>query len=163
MLAAFKRYGLPSELSSRTTDAEWGAALSIGEMGFHTTPGQIVNFVAAVGDGGVFNNESKVERIPIRLMQEGTARELRAALLDAVDHGTGRGIRGRVRGGWRIGGKTGTGPANHHPYDGCFAGLAFDEKGAARYAFATFIFGGGKGGGIAAEVSVDLINFLARD
>jgi cell division protein FtsI/penicillin-binding protein 2 len=159
MLAAFKAYGLPSALPPATSDADWGAALSIGEIGFQTTALQIVSFLQAVGNGGI-----RIDLPPragtIRIMQEDTARELRTALLDTVERGTGRGIRGHVKSGWRIGGKTGTGPAAHQPYDGWFAGLAFDDKGVPRYAFATLILGGGKGGGIAAEVSADVINFL---
>jgi beta-lactamase class D len=66
------------------------------------------------------------------------------------------GILGRMGQKWKLGGKTGT---NSDP-DGIFAGLVCDASGAPRYAFATYIKLGGKGGGVAAEVSADLMKFI---
>jgi hypothetical protein len=57
---------------------------------------------------------------------------------------------------WKIGGKTGTNSAE----DGTFAGIVCDAHGVPRYSFAAFIKGGGKGGGVAAEVSADLMKFI---
>ena len=46
------------------------------------------------------------------------------------------------------------------PYDGYFAGRVFDSAGIPRFAAATYIRAGGRGGGAAAEVSADLARFI---
>jgi cell division protein FtsI/penicillin-binding protein 2 len=62
----------------------------------------------------------------------------------------------RLGGGrWRLGGKTGTGPATASPHDGWFAGLIFDGT-EPRYAIAVYIDRHGPGGGVAAGIAADV-------
>ncbi|HEV3455513.1 MAG TPA: penicillin-binding transpeptidase domain-containing protein, partial [Thermoanaerobaculia bacterium] len=111
---------------------------------------------AAPGTAAAGSGTSRGQRI----MRAETARRLQLAMLDAVQRGSAAGIRERLGGQWKIGGKTGTGPGGAHPYDGCFVGLVFDPRGEPRYTVATYIKAGGRGGGVAAEVSADLARFL---
>jgi hypothetical protein len=155
-------------LSSATPDAEWAEALSVGETHFSTTLLHLSRFLQAVGDGGVMLTPSLREtpdggRAPVRgarVFSQTTAAKLQSAMLDAVRRGSAMGVKDRLRGGWRLGGKTGTGPAQAQPHDGCFVGLAFDPKGAPRYTVAIYVRHGGKGGGAAAEIAADVINAM---
>jgi cell division protein FtsI/penicillin-binding protein 2 len=147
-----------------TADEDWASAFSIGETGFNATLLHISRFMEAIGNGGVMiapsariHAEAVVKPDSgMRVMQASTAEHLQSAMLDNVLRGTAVGILGRMGDKWKIGGKTGT---NSDP-DGIFAGLVFDASGAPRYAFATYIKRGGKGGGVAAEVSADLVKFI---
>lgn len=153
VLDELRRFGFAAPsvtLSADSSNAEWGDALSIGESGFSVTILEISRFLEAVGnDGG-------------RMMKRETARHLQLAMLGTVERGTAKGVRDRVRPAtWKIGGKTGTGPAQAKPYDGWFAGLIFGPDGRPRYTIATFIKERGLGGGVAAEVSADMASYLA--
>lgn len=94
------------------------------------------------------------------MVRAGTARKLQAAMIDTVLRGTATGIRGRLGGEWLIGGKTGTGPGDVRPWDGCFAGLVFDGNRVARYAVVSYIRRGGRGGGAAAELAAELVKSM---
>jgi beta-lactamase class D len=156
-------------------DDEWASSFSLGESGFSVTLLHLSRFLQAVGNGGEMiaplarTRERAAPRTAAagsgtsrgqRIMRAETARRLQLAMLDAVQRGSAAGIRERLGGPWKIGGKTGTGPAEAHPYDGCFAGLVFDPQGMPRYTVATYIKAGGRGGGAAAQVSADLARFL---
>ena len=151
-------------VKSDAADEDWASAFSIGESGFRVTLLHISQFMQTVGNGGVMIapsarihlSASAGKTLEKRAMQASTARRLQSAMLDNVQRGTALGIRGRMGEKWKIGGKTGT---NSDP-DGIFAGLVFDESAVPRYAFATYIKLGGKGGGVAAEVSADLVKFI---
>jgi hypothetical protein len=150
------RFGVPpcsntrqtdcQSLSPKDSDAQWANALSLGETEFRVTPMALARFLRIVGSGGAIAGSPRV-------MRDDTAHALRAAMIDTVRIGTASGIRGRLGALGQIGGKTGTGPANTHPYDGIFAGLVFDRRGDARYAIVTYVRHGGRGGGIAADIS----------
>jgi cell division protein FtsI/penicillin-binding protein 2 len=150
---------------SDAADEDWASAFSIGETGFGVTLLHISRFMQAVGNGGVMvapsarihGSAGTGNASEKRVMQASTAEHLQSAMLDNVERGTAMGIRERMGDRWKIGGKTGT---NSDP-DGIFAGLVFDASGAPRYAFATYVKLGGKGGGLAAEVSADLMKFIA--
>jgi hypothetical protein len=158
LLKDLGRFGFPAcdagrtvnctTLSSATSDAVWADAMSIGEADFRVTVSGLGGFVAAAGNRG-----ETVGPRPTRMLRTETARQLQAAMLDTVQTGTATGIKDALGAEGRMGGKTGTGPAAANPYDGAFVGLVFDRKGAARYAVATYVRRGGKGGGAAAEIS----------
>jgi cell division protein FtsI/penicillin-binding protein 2 len=152
-------------------DEDWASAFSIGETGFRVTLLHISRFLQAVGNGGVMvppiarihDGVQKEDRTTTahsasakKVMLTSTAKLLQSAMLDNVQRGSGTGILGRMGNDWKIGGKTGT---NSDP-DGIFAGLVFDPQGRPRYAFATYVKRGGKGGGVAAEISADLMKFI---
>jgi cell division protein FtsI/penicillin-binding protein 2 len=155
-----------ASVAQDTPDNDWASAFSIGETGFSVTLLHISRFLQAVGNGGLMvapvarvhagTTRGDRDGVGKRVMQASTAKRLQSALIDNVERGTASGIRGRMGNTWRIGGKTGT---NSDP-DGIFAGLVFDAAGVARYAFATYIKRGGRGGGVAAEVSADVMRFI---
>jgi cell division protein FtsI/penicillin-binding protein 2 len=91
------------------------------------------------------------------------ARTLDADLRAAVERGTAASVATRLEGtGWRLGGKTGTGPNVVGPTsDGWFAGAVF-EGDVPRYTFAVFVEHHGPGGGVAASIAADLATSLAR-
>jgi hypothetical protein len=161
-----------TRLSPSTTDDGWASTLSIGEADFSATLLHLSRFMQAVGNDGVMLPPVALRASdrppaggpatvrPIRVMRPGTARRLQAAMRQAVERGTARGIRGRLGRGWTIGGKTGSGPGESRPSDGCFAALAFDARGAAQYAVVTYVQRGGRGGGAAADISASLIEFV---
>lgn len=157
-------------------DDGWSSALSIGETHMLTTALHVSRFLQAVGNGGSLcppvarrmrkNAEQSVEgpcRSHIRMLNERTARELSAAMLDVVKRGTATRIKDALSStGWIIGGKTGTGGIAGAPMskqNGWFAGLIFDRP-EARFTMATFVKGGGPGGGNAAEISAELARLL---
>jgi hypothetical protein len=149
----FARCGQPPcvSLSPVTGDADWVDTLSIGERRITVTLPQLSRFLRAVGDDGM------------GIMRRATARRLQAAMLDTVEKdGTAHGIEGRAGPGWRIGGKTGSGPGDARPTDGIFAGLVFDARGVARYTVVTYVRRGGFGGGAAAELSADVARAVVR-
>ncbi|MGD0189783.1 MAG: penicillin-binding transpeptidase domain-containing protein [Rhizomicrobium sp.] len=149
----FARCGRPPcvSLSSDTPDEEWADTMSVGEQRITVTLLQLSRFLRAVGTGGD------------GLMSRKVAQTLQSALLDTVEkNGTAHGILGRVGKGWRIGGKTGSGPGTEHPTDGIFAGLVFDSHGAARYTVVTYVRHGGPGGGAAADISADVARSIVR-
>ena len=140
--------GLPPgklDLGEQTDDATWGQTLSIGEINVTVTLEQVARFLRGVG-----------------ATSSPSARSMQSALRGCVTRGSASSVADRLTGtGWALGGKTGTGPASASPnYDGCFAGLIFkgDEP---RYAFAIYIQGRGKGGGVAARMAADLASWFA--
>jgi cell division protein FtsI/penicillin-binding protein 2 len=153
-----------TSVKSNATDEDWASAFSIGESGFSVTLLHVSRFMQTIGNGGtmsapsarVHENAETGKTSEKRVMQNSTAQKLVSAMIDNVQRGTAVGILGRVGDQWKIGGKTGT----NSEMDGTFAGIVCDAQGAPRYSFATFIRRGGKGGGVAAEVSADLMKFI---
>jgi membrane peptidoglycan carboxypeptidase len=159
-----------SKLDERTDEATWESALPLGEANFSVSLLHLSRFVQGIGNHGVMvapsYRESSVATGHLREPPAGTptmppavAARLRNAMLEVVESGTARGVKARVHGGWRLGGKTGTGPGAANPPDGIFVGLLFDPKGKARYTVAIYVVRGGKGGGAAAEIACDLFNY----
>jgi len=152
VLRDLRRYGL-SDLTLRpdASDTEWGSVLSLGEDEVPVTPLQVSTFLRAAGQGGA------------KLFSTGTAQRLRAALDGVVQHGTAAGIKHALADtGWRIGGKTGTGPGEcGDTCDGWFAGLLSDQRGA-RYVILVFIKGKGLGGGLAARTAASMAEYLVQ-
>jgi cell division protein FtsI/penicillin-binding protein 2 len=99
-----------------------------------------------------------------RLVKETTARKLQTAMQATVSRGTAMSIAGALTPtGWAMGGKTGTGPGPlpmGPQSDGWFAGLVFDDKGAARFTVATYVKHGGFGAGNAAKISAAVARYL---
>lgn len=158
-------------LSPQTPDLEWANDLSLGESGFSVTLLNLSRFLQAVGNGGVMlppmaqsSSQRSSNQLPAgggkRILSAATAEKLQSGMLDTVEHGTARSIRGRLSAAWELGGKTGTGPAGSIPYDGCFAGLAFDGKKVARFTVVSYVKRAGPGGGVAAQIASDLIQFI---
>jgi cell division protein FtsI/penicillin-binding protein 2 len=157
---------------------QWGAALSIGETHMTVTLLQVSRFMQAVGNDGVVCSPVAIRSAPEsravgehciaakRIIKKSTARRLQTAFLDTVKRGSASQIADAFNGtGWSIGGKTGTGGRPGVPLDqqdGIFAGVIFDRQGNARFTVATFVRGGGVGGGNAAEISAALGRFLAN-
>jgi cell division protein FtsI/penicillin-binding protein 2 len=161
-------------------DGHWSSVLSIGESHMMVTALQVSRFLQAVGNNGILcapvarsatkstAHESKPACSTLtRVVEEATARQLRAAMIDTVQRGTASGIATSLSGtGWTIGGKTGTGGRpgqTMSQQDGWFAGLVFDLHAKARYTVATFVRRGGRGGGNAADISAQLARFLLAD
>ena len=149
-LAALHSKGLgaaPGTFTLRhdSTDTAWGDCLSIGEHDVTVTLEQVARFLAEIGK-----------------RTDDTGHRLQAAMLDTVTRGSAAGVAPRLAGlDWQLGGKTGTGPAEAKPdYDGCFAGLIFQDK-RPRYAVSVFVTGKGRGGGVAAGIAADLTRWLA--
>jgi len=156
-------------------DGRWASVLSIGEDGLTVTLLHVSRFLQAVGNGGLLvqplalrdggDRDDRMMTPPLtpprpegtRIVAMSTAASLQAALSDAVLRGTASGIRGLPGHGWTIGGKTGTGPGEASPYDGCFAGLVFDRRRVARYTIASYVRRGGRGGGAAAQLGAELV------
>jgi cell division protein FtsI/penicillin-binding protein 2 len=126
------------------SDEDWSSALSIGESHMMMTALHVWRFLQAVGNNG-FLCPPMAKRLtgtiepaqkqacssPIRILNEATARQLAAAMLDLVKRGTATRIADAlVSTGWTIGGKTGTGGISGAPMskqNGWFAGLIFDR------------------------------------
>jgi hypothetical protein len=142
-------------LSANDSDADWANAMSLGETRFRVTPMGISRFLRVVANGGAVPGARRV-------MREDTAHALVSAMLDTVRIGSARDIRGRLGRLGLIGGKTGTGPGSEYPYDGIFAGLVFNRDGTPRYIVVTYVRHGGRGGGIAAEMSEEMAEMLLR-
>jgi cell division protein FtsI/penicillin-binding protein 2 len=167
LLPAAACVSLPPEAG----DERWASAFSIGEAGLSMTLLHVSRFLQAVGNGGILapptarSSAAPVtpssERQPRRgqIMRPSTARRLQAAMIAAVAHGSAAGIQAKLGGGWQIGGKTGTGPGDVRPWDGCFAGLVFDDRTAARYTLVSYVQRGGRGAGAAAHLAADLVKF----
>lgn len=148
-------------LTAQTSDADWASSLSIGETDITVSLEQLSGFLCAIGKTGVMVLSSlHTTSVPSNLMSRTTADQLEVAMLDAVAIGSSKGIRDRLGPEWKMGGKTGTGPADSHPYDGIFAGLVFDHDGPARYTVVCYVRNGGPGGGAAAEIASDLARFV---
>ena len=160
-----------TNLSPDTGTSEWASALSIGESSFSVTLLHLSRFMQAIGNRGILlqpaardtasaapsaNQSSSAKKI----MEASTASKLESAMIDNVERGTAKGVRGRLGPKWMMGGKTGTGPADANPFDGCFAGLLFDDRRQARYTVVAYIKRGGLGGGAAAEISADLFKSI---
>jgi hypothetical protein len=157
-----------TSLDAATPDAEWSTALSIGETDLTATLLHLSRFVQAIGDDGLMVAPRLVEsgRAPTtdppagtRIMSQTAAIKLQRAMIDAVAEGTASGVKGRLRGHWRLGGKTGTGPSAALPHDGCFVGLVFDPEGRPRFSLAIYLRHGGPGAGPPAEIAADLLNY----
>jgi len=158
-------------LDDRTDDGIWADAFSLGEANFSVSLLHLSRFMQAIGNRGI-------QVAPQYLLSgaaEGHRREppagervlgmtgvfkLQGLMREVVESGTAQGVKGRVRGGWMLGGKTGTGPGAANPADGIFVGLLFDPQNKARYTVAIYVERGGKGGGAAAEIASDLFNYM---
>jgi hypothetical protein len=177
-----KRLMPPPAIASLSdlNDDEWGAALSIGESHMSISALQVSAFLQAIGNEGVMCSpvafdmkhqsnglEEQLCIDPTRIVSPASSQQLVEAMLDTVRRGTARGIADSLKwAGWSIGGKTGTGGRSGAPLneqDGWFAGLIFNSESKARFTVATFVLKDGLGGGAAAEISVDLAHFLARE
>jgi len=145
VLEDLRRAGLSAlTLAPDADDATWADTLSLGEEHVTVTLPEVARFLRGVGAS-----------------QSRTARRLRRAMLDCVARGTARGVAPEQAGAaWKLGGKTGTGPASAEPHDGWFAGLAF-IGGAPRYALAVYVEGKGPGGGVAASIAAGMARILA--
>ena len=168
-------------LSEETKDEEWAESLSLGEINMSVTALHVSRLLQAIGNNGVLLTPvAREERATpsvtksaasprelnnsIRVMQENTALRLQSAMRDTVQRGTARSIAKTLEDtGWRIGGKTGSGPAllpKGDMVDGWFAGLIFDPQGKARFTVATFVRSGGYGGENAAKISAALARYI---
>jgi hypothetical protein len=134
-----------------TSDAEWGDALTLGEREVAVTPGEVSTFLRVVGQGATTQ------------LTATTSTRLARALEGVVEGGTASSVRMALAGtGWRLGGKTGTGPGPCGEHcDGWFAGLLSDRQGG-RYVILSFIRGRGPGGGVAAKTTATVAEYLAR-
>ena len=169
-----------ADLDETVKDGEWAEVLSLGESRMRVTALHVSRFLQAVGNDGVMRKPSAREEGPApatraasahpaaassAIMRPDTARRLQSAMLDTVERGSARSISRALAGGWRIGGKTGTGPGlvpAGSQMDGWFAGLIFGPRGKAEFTIATFVRQGGRGGGNAARVSAELARYLAN-
>lgn len=160
-----------SSLSQETSAEDWGKAFSIGESGFTVTLLQLASYMQAIGAGGrywplILRDEKArangTSHGPHFTMEGSTARKLQDALKLTVTEGTAQSIRNALKNGWTIGGKTGTRFEGDQPAESVFAGVAWDEKGNARYAFVTYMRRSGRGGEKAAQVSAQAINAIVN-
>jgi len=152
MLRDLRRYGLDGlSLRPDASNTEWGQVLSLGEEHVPVTPQQLSAFMRVIGQGGA------------GLFSGRTASRLRAALEGVVQGGSADAIKNALAGtGWRIGGKTGTGPGQCGAHcDGWFASLLSDQD-RPRYVILVFIRGRGIGGGLAAQTAATVAEFLVE-
>lgn len=152
MLRELRRYGLHGiSLRPDASDTEWAQVLSLGEDHVPVTPQQLSTFMRAIGEGGA------------GLFSERTALRLRTALEGVVQRGTADTIKDSLAGtGWRLGGKTGTGPGQCGAHcDGWFASLLSDQD-RPRYVILVFIRGRGFGSGIAAHTAASIAEYLVE-
>jgi hypothetical protein len=156
-----------SSLSQQTSAEEWGKAFSIGESGFTVTLLQLASYMQAIGAGGRYwplilrDEKARAKGTatgPFFTMEGSTARKLQQAMKLTVTEGTAQSIRNTLKNGWTIGGKTGTRFEGDQPAESIFGGMAWDNKGKARYAFVTYLRHAGRGGEKAAQVSAQAIN-----
>ena len=118
VLEDLRHYGLPDmTLKPDASDDEWSRVLSLGEEEVPVTPRQLSAFLRTIAQGGA------------RLFSQRTAKRLRTALENVVQYGTADSIKDALATtGWRIGGKTGTGPGQCGAHcDGWFASLLSDQ------------------------------------
>jgi hypothetical protein len=149
MLAELRGFGLGDGLTlpEDAEDERWGSALSIGEHDVGVTLPVVAGFLRAIGGGA-------------QLLRPATQQRLQAAMRDAVERGTAKSAGARLgASAWRLGGKTGTGPAGVNPHDGWFAGLIFEGK-APRYAICVYIEHRGPGGGVAAGIAAEVTRLV---
>ena len=137
-------------LSPETPDAEWASALSLGETDIRVAPAQLAGFLRIVARDGMGDHG--------RVLGVESARALRHAMIETVESGSAKSIAGLVPKGFAIGGKTGTGPAASHPYDGIFAGVWI--AGEHRASFVVYIRHGGKGGALPAKIAVEIMRTM---
>lgn len=153
MLRDLRRLGLGHlALRSDASDADWEAALTLGERNVPVTAQEVSAFLRDIArDGGT-------------VISADTARRLRNALDDVVSRGTATSIKNELAGtSWRIGGKTGTGPGDCRDHcDGWFASLASDSQ-RARYVILAFVRGQGLGSGVAAHATATIARSLAGE
>ena len=152
VLRDLRQFGLESlSLQPSVSDIEWGKVLSLGENKVQVTPEQLSAFIRAIGQGGA------------GLFSEATALKLRVALEGVVQRGTAATIKNALAGtGWRLGGKTGTGPGQCGEHcDGWFAGLLSDRD-RPRFVILVFIRGRGLGSGLAAHIAASIAEFLVQ-
>lgn len=121
-------------------DAEWADVFSLGEASVRETPMHLIAFLRDVARD-----------------DSAGARLLRAAMLGTVEtpNGTAHGLAGSLGEGWRIGGKTGSGPASDPPLNGCFAGFVQYGIGKPRLLVFAYVYHGGFGGGAAGHLAAD--------
>jgi hypothetical protein len=158
-----------SALSRETTPEEWGKAFSIGESGFTVTLLQLASYMQAIGAGGrywplILRDEKSpakgTGKGPYVTLEGSTARKLQQAMRSAVTEGTAQSVKSALKNGWTMGGKTGTRFEEDQPAEAVFAGLAWDEKGRARYAFVTYMRQAGRGGDKPTQISAQAINAI---
>lgn len=151
VLLDLRRLGLRHlTLRSDASDADWGAALTLGERDVLVSAEEVTAFLRAIAQGGATAVSAE------------TARRLRTALDDVVARGTATSIKDLLAGtGWHIGGKTGTGPGNCGDHcDGWFASIASDRV-QARYIILAYVRGKGLGSGVAARATATIVRHLA--
>ena len=149
VLAELGRRGLAIGPVADADDATWGSALSIGEHDAALTLRSVSTLLRAIGRS--------------EFVRPDTAGRLQNAMRGAIDRGTARGADAPLAGTtWRLGGKTGSGPAGATPSDGWFAGLVF-ERGEPRYTVAVYVDGRGRGGGVAASIAARITRALICD
>lgn len=152
VLRDLRRFGLRHlTLRSDTSDADWGAALTLGERNVLVSPKEVTAFLQAIAQGGA------------TVVSAETARQLRTALDDVVARGTATSVKDVLAStGWHIGGKTGTGPGSCGDYcDGWFASIASDSV-QARYIILAYVRGKGLGSGVAAHAAATIARRLAE-
>ena len=139
-------------LRSDASDADWEAVLTLGERNVPVTAREVSAFLRDIARDGA------------TVMSADTARRLRNALDDVVGRGTATSIKNELADtGWRIGGKTGTGPADCGDHcDGWFAGLASDSQ-RARYVILAYVRAKGLGSGVAAHAAATIARRLAGE
>ena len=150
VLEDLRRYGLhDTTLKPDASDDEWGRVLSLGEEEVPVTPRQLSAFLCTIGQVGA------------GLFSQRTAKRLRTALENVVQDGTANSIKDALATtGWRIGGKTGTGPGQCGDHcDGWFASLLSDQN-RPRYVILVFIRGRGLGGGLSARTAARVAEYL---
>lgn len=150
VLEDLRHYGLQDmTLKPDASDDEWGRVLSLGEEEVPVTPRRLSAFLRTIGQGGA------------GLFSQRTAKRLRTALENVVQHGTANSIKDALATtGWRIGGKTGTGPGQCGGHcDGWFASLVSDQN-RPRYVILVFIRGRGLGGGLSAQTAARVAEYL---
>ena len=152
VLRDLRRFGLAHlTLRADMDDDEWGRELSLGEAPVLVTPRELSNFFSSLAAGGD------------KLMSRRTAQRLVSALDAAVQNGTASSIKDELANtGWRIGGKTGTGPGKCGDHcDGWFASIATSGSGNG-YVILAFIRGRGPGGGLPAHLAARIAYILVR-
>jgi hypothetical protein len=150
VLRELRDFGLEGlTLRSDASDDEWRRVLSLGEEKVPATPNQVSAFFAAIGQGGG------------KLVSPETADALLKGLEAVLQRGTASGIKDALNNtGWRLGGKTGTGPGECGDHcDGWFASLLSDSHGP-RYVILVFMQRRGLGGGLPAQTAASVAKFL---
>jgi beta-lactamase class A len=150
VLAELRADGVaPLSLRADATDAEWGRVLTLGEEQVPVTPACLSAILARIG------------RRSDAFLEASARQRLLAALESVAQRGTATSIKDALAGtGWRIGGKTGTGPGQCGDHcDGWFASLVSDPTGG-RYVVLAFVKERGHGGGVAATLAAKVASHL---